>query len=78
MTSRAAVAVATHRNVWHDGASTLDLILDHAAWAGGSGSPVYLSDGRVVGILLARGTDEGAGVALVRPSEALRAIVGER
>ena len=76
MTSRAGIA--THRNIVVDGELISELILDHVAWPGGSGSPVYLADGRVIGILLARGIQEATGVAVVRPSASLRQILGER
>jgi len=70
LTSRGGIAAYQRRST--DG---LDLIIDQTAWPGASGSPVYLSDGRVVGILLARGAGEGAGTAVVRPAQFLRRFV---
>jgi hypothetical protein len=67
LTSRGGIAAYRRRIP-----DNLDLIIDQAAWPGASGSPVYLSDGRVVGILLARGAGEGAGTAIVRPAQFLK------
>ena len=67
LTSRGGIAAYRRRSP-----DNLDLIIDQAAWPGASGSPVYLSDGRVVGILLARGAGDGAGTAIVRPAQSLK------
>jgi len=45
------------------------IVIDKAAWGGASGSPVYLADGSVIGILIERGTGESIGLALARPAE---------
>jgi S1-C subfamily serine protease len=63
--------IATHRS----SKDSAQLVLDQTAWPGASGSPVYLSDGRVIGIMLARGIDEGAGIAVVRPARLIRPIL---
>jgi hypothetical protein len=77
MTSRAAIA--THRTLQqNDGKLVSELILDRTAWPGGSGSPVYLSGGLVIGIVVAKGVEEGTGVAVVRPSESLRELLSRR
>lgn len=55
--------------------NTLDLVIDQSAWPGASGAPVYLSDGRVIGMLLARGTGEGLGTSVVRPSHVFQGIL---
>jgi len=39
------------------------LIIDKAAWPGGSGSPVYLANGKVVGVLTKWGINEGIGLS---------------
>ena len=70
LTSRGGIAAYQRRST-----DSLDLIIDQTAWPGASGSPVYLSDGKVVGILLARGAGEGAGTAVARPAQFLRPFV---
>jgi len=42
------------------------IVLDKAVWPGASGGPVYRQDGRVIGMLLQRGTGETAGLAFAR------------
>jgi hypothetical protein len=37
-----------------------DLIIDKNAWLGASGSPIFLENGAVIGILVRRGIDNGA------------------
>ncbi len=49
--------------------STKKLIIDKTAWPGASGSPVYTTDGKVIGILIEKGTDNGAGLAFARPTD---------
>jgi hypothetical protein len=51
---------------------TPELILDHPSLPGYSGSPVYMANGKVVGILLKDGNPEVPGIAIVRPVEAFR------
>jgi hypothetical protein len=45
-----------------------NIVIDKNAWPGASGSPAYTTDGRVVGLLIQRGTDSAAGLAFVRTS----------
>jgi hypothetical protein len=72
LTSRAVIA--TYRTVSQGAAIASEIILDHVAWMGGSGSPVYLSNGRVIGMIFARGTEQSTGIAIVRPVESLGKI----
>jgi S1-C subfamily serine protease len=45
------------------------IVIDKTAWHGASGSPLYLWDGGVVGIMIETGTGEAGGLAFARPSE---------
>jgi S1-C subfamily serine protease len=45
------------------------IIVDKAAWPGASGSPLYLSDGKVLGMIIQRGTGDSGGIAVARPAE---------
>jgi hypothetical protein len=42
------------------------IILDRTAWPGASGSPIYLQNGHVIGIVLSRGTGDAIGLAYGR------------
>jgi tetratricopeptide (TPR) repeat protein len=55
-----------------------ELVLDHAALPGFSGSPVYLADGRVVAILVGNGKGEATGITVGRPASLLRELLTER
>jgi len=75
LTSR--TGIAGYKTV-QDGAKVVStLILDHVAWHGGSGSPVYLSDGRVIGIILASGIEQATGISLARPAESFREMLSD-
>jgi S1-C subfamily serine protease len=43
------------------------IVLDKAVWPGASGGPLYREDGRVIGMMLQRGTGDTAGLAFARP-----------
>jgi hypothetical protein len=75
MTFRAGVAA--NRAVWRDGKMIAELVLDRSAWPGFSGSPVFLSDGRVIGILFAGVIEEGIAMTFLRPVSALRGMIAE-
>ena len=49
-----------------NGIDTSELVIDKNAWPGASGSPVYLVNGHVIGVVLARGANDAAGLALAR------------
>jgi hypothetical protein len=46
-----------------------ELVIDHNNWPGASGSPVYLSNGKVIGLILKRGINDAAGFAFARTSK---------
>jgi S1-C subfamily serine protease len=50
-------------------------ILDRAAWPGSSGGPVFLSDGRVIGIIIQFGINDGTGLAYARPAASIMAVI---
>ena len=45
-----------------------EIIIDKPGWPGASGSPFYLANGRVIGMLQLSGTSRGSGQAMGRPS----------
>jgi hypothetical protein len=47
------------------------IIVVQSAWPGASGSPLYLEDGSVTGMMIKAGVDYGAGLSYALPSEAI-------
>ena len=76
MTFRANVAA--YRPVWRREKVIPELVLDRSAWPGSSGSPVFLSDGKVIGIVIASRTEEGTAMTAVRPASVVRALLAGR
>jgi len=76
VTSRAFVA--TYRVERHGMGTIPRIVLDRSSWPGSSGSPVYLSNGRVIGVLVEKGTGEAEGITLVRPVQAFREILDRK
>jgi hypothetical protein len=76
MTFRANLAA--YRPVWRREKVVPELVLDRSAWPGSSGSPVFLSDGKVVGIVIASRTEEGTAMTAVRPASVVRALLAGR
>jgi hypothetical protein len=55
-----------------DGNDTyFEYIVDKAAWPGASGSPLYLPNGAVIGIVRMRGQNEASGLAYARCASAI-------
>ena len=75
MTSRAVVS--TSRIVWNEGKRSPELLLDRPSLPGSSGSPVFLSDGRVVGIVVGNGTGDITGLTLARPGASFRKLLDD-
>jgi hypothetical protein len=66
--------VAAYRMPWPD-KPIPELVLDRAALPGFSGSPVYLADGSVIGILVEVGKNEANGITIARPASVIRKLV---
>ena len=49
-----------------------EIIMDKPGWPGASGSPFYLANGRVIGMLQLSGTRQGSGQAMGRPSRFIK------
>ena len=72
LTSRGDIAVYTNLD---DRLGRTEVVVDRAAWPGASGSPVYLKDGRVIGVVLRRGSGDSSGITIARPIRFLKAIL---
>jgi V8-like Glu-specific endopeptidase len=46
-----------------------EIVIDHSNWPGASGAPVYLSNGKVIGLILRRGINDATGFAFARASK---------
>jgi S1-C subfamily serine protease len=53
------------------------LLIDKSAWPGASGSPVYDPQGKVLGLLFKRGTNESEGIAAAVPVESVLTFLHE-
>lgn len=60
-----------------DGLGPRAIIMDKEAWPGASGSPLYLSNGKVVGLLRQRGVNEGNGRSIGLPSRLIQEFLKE-
>ena len=70
--------VAAYRTQWQNERSLPELVLDRGTWPGSSGSPVYLPDGSVVGILIKFGNEDGTGLTYIRPIASVERIIAEQ
>jgi len=70
--------VAAYRIPWKNQKPIPELVLDRASWPGYSGAPVYLCDGRVIGILIAGGPDEAPQMSIARPASVVRELLSEK
>ena len=55
-----------------DGRGPRSIIMDKEAWPGASGSPMYLSSGKVIGQLRQRGVNDGTGRTIGTPSRLIQ------
>jgi V8-like Glu-specific endopeptidase len=58
-------SVAAYRTIWRGDMTIGDILLDRASWVGSSGSPVYLPDGTVIGVVIGTAKD-GSEVMVAR------------
>jgi hypothetical protein len=47
------------------------IVIDKSSWPGASGSPIYLSNGKVVGIMIQRGINDAIGLGYAIPAESV-------
>ncbi len=55
----------------HGESSPREIVIDHNNWPGMSGGPVYLSNGKIIGLVLRRGLNDAVGLAFARSSQFL-------
>jgi S1-C subfamily serine protease len=60
-----------------DGRGPRSIIMDKEAWPGASGSPLYLANGKVVGLLRRRGVNIGTGRTIGIPSRLIREFLSQ-
>ena len=65
-TARANIAGYQVSGTGSEPLQAFGIVLDKSVWPGASGAPVYLQDGRVIGMMLQRGTGETLGLAFAR------------
>jgi hypothetical protein len=54
-----------------------ELVVDKNAWPGASGSPIFEINGRVIGMIIQRGSDEAAGLAFAIPSAVVKKFLSD-
>lgn len=60
-----------------DGRGPRAIIMDKSAWPGASGSPMYLGNGKVVGLVGQRGINDGSGRAIGIPSRLIQEFLAQ-
>jgi S1-C subfamily serine protease len=60
-----------------DRKDAFDIVIDKAAWPGASGSPLYVGNGKVIGIILRRGKEEGSGLAFARSASLITEFLSQ-
>lgn len=68
---------AAYRDI-RDDRGPRELVVDKTTWPGASGSPIYLENGMVIGILLQRGIGDGAGITIGRPASFIEGLLAQR
>jgi S1-C subfamily serine protease len=56
---------------------TTELVIDKNAWPGASGSPVYESSGKIVGMIVQRGFNDASGLAFAIPGKVIRKFLDD-
>jgi hypothetical protein len=54
-----------------------DIVIDHSNWPGASGGPVYLANGKVIGLILKRGMNDAAGLAFARSAISIESFLAK-
>jgi hypothetical protein len=49
-----------------------EIVIEHGNWPGASGAPVYLANGKVIGLILKRGLNEATGLAFARSAYSIQ------
>jgi V8-like Glu-specific endopeptidase len=67
-TAQPITARGTVGTYWGTGTESnpREIVIDHNNWPGASGSPVYLANGKVIGLILQRGMNDATGLAFAR------------
>lgn len=74
----ATAVVAAYRNVPDANTGPHEIVIDKTTWPGASGSPIYLANGEVVGIVLARGAGDAIGIGIGRPARFIQQVLATR
>ncbi len=69
--------VSGYARTREDGRGPRAIIMDKGAWPGASGSPLYLANGRVVGLLRLRGINDGTGRTIGTPSRLIQEFLAQ-
>ncbi len=69
--------VAGYSDAANDNLGPRTIVIDTIAWPGASGSPIYTIDGKVVGMVRARGTGDGEGLSYGRPARFIQQFLTE-
>lgn len=69
--------VSGYARTREDGRGPRSIIMDKEAWPGASGSPLYLANGKVVGLLRLRGINDGTGRTIGTPSRLIEEFLGQ-
>jgi S1-C subfamily serine protease len=77
-TARANIAGYQGTGTGSQALQVFAIVLDKAVWPGASGGPLYREDGRVIGMMLQRGTGDIAGLAFARPGARIHDFLNQQ